>query len=170
MFIELLPVLKDRAVTITLALEGEFIRINVIPQKLGKRQDGDDDLPKSSKRYDSEPQILTEPFTAVATAAELDAELPALLVQYAEIRTGTAATIADLKSKSEEAIEAVKKETKKDEAAATKKNDEAKKKLVAAKKKVGEKDAPETGSLFGADAKADKPESEDDEKDEEGEE
>lgn len=157
MFKELVPILKDRAVTITLAREGELLRINVIPQKVGgKDDDDDDDIPggKKSTSKTDEPEILTQPFTAVGSADELDAELPALLGHYVEIRSTMASAIEEMKRKAQEAIDAVTKETKKLESDADKKNKAAKDKLAAAKKKAGEKDpppTPKTASLFGGD-------------------
>ena len=60
MFKELVPVLRDRAVllTVTLVDEGQ-IRVNIVPKKL---KDGDNDA-------------LTTPLSVTSTAEDLDADL-----------------------------------------------------------------------------------------------
>ena len=60
MFKELLPVLRDRAVLLTVTLvDADQIRVNIVPKKL---KDGDNDA-------------LTTPLSVTGTAEDLDAEL-----------------------------------------------------------------------------------------------
>ena len=67
MFKELLPVLRDRAVLLTVTLiDAEQIRVNIVPKKL---KDGDNDA-------------LTTPLSVTGTAEELDAELSSTIVGF----------------------------------------------------------------------------------------
>jgi len=67
MFKELLPVLRDRAVLLTVTLvDADQIRVNIVPKKL---KDGDNDA-------------LTTPLSVTGTAEELDAQLAATLVGF----------------------------------------------------------------------------------------
>jgi PRTRC genetic system protein E len=67
MFKELLPVLRDRAVLLTVTLvETDQIRVNVVPKKL---KDGDNDA-------------LTTPLSVTGTAEDLDAELSSTIVGF----------------------------------------------------------------------------------------
>jgi PRTRC genetic system protein E len=67
MFKELLPVLRDRAVLLTVTLvDDDQIRVNIVPKKL---KDGDNDA-------------LTTPLSATGTAEDLDAELSSAIVGF----------------------------------------------------------------------------------------
>ena len=67
MFKELLPVLRDRAVLLTVTLvETDQIRVNIVPKKL---KDGDNDA-------------LTTPLSVTGTAEDLDAELSTTIVGF----------------------------------------------------------------------------------------
>ena len=67
MFKELAPVLRDRAVLLTVTLvETDQIRVNIVPKKL---KDGDNDA-------------LTTPLSVTGTAEELDAELSKTIVGF----------------------------------------------------------------------------------------
>jgi PRTRC genetic system protein E len=67
MFKELAPYLRQRAVLLTVThLEGEQIRVNIVPQKL----------------KDGENAALTTPLTITGTAEELDRDLPATVVNF----------------------------------------------------------------------------------------
>ena len=67
MFKELLPVLRDRAVLLTVTLvDADQIRVNIVPKKL---KDGDNDA-------------LTTPLSVTGTAEELDAELSSTIVGF----------------------------------------------------------------------------------------
>jgi PRTRC genetic system protein E len=67
MFKELVPILRSRAVLMTVtALDDDQIRVNVVPKKV---KDGDHDA-------------LTTPLSVTGTAEELDAQLGATLVGF----------------------------------------------------------------------------------------
>jgi PRTRC genetic system protein E len=67
MFKELLPVLRDRAVLLTVTLvDADQIRVNIVPKKL---KDGDNDA-------------LTIPLSVTGTADALDADLPSTIVSF----------------------------------------------------------------------------------------
>lgn len=67
MFKELVPILRHRAVLMTLTLVGEDqVRVNIIPKKI---KDGENDA-------------LTTPLSMTGTAEELDAELSSTLVGF----------------------------------------------------------------------------------------
>jgi len=67
MFNELGPLLRQRTIVMILTrLEGDTIRVNVIPRKLNE----------------SENDALTTPLSVAGTAEDLDAELPSALVQF----------------------------------------------------------------------------------------
>ena len=67
MFKELLPVLRDRAVLLTVTLvDPDQIRVNIVPKKL---KDGDNDA-------------LTTPLSVTGTAEDLDAQLPPTMVGF----------------------------------------------------------------------------------------
>ena len=67
MFKELLPVLRDRAVLLTVTLvDADQIRVNIVPKKL---KDGDNDA-------------LTIPLSVTGTAVDLDAELSTTIVGF----------------------------------------------------------------------------------------
>ena len=67
MFKELLPVLRDRAVLLTVTLvDADQIRVNIVPKKL---KDGDNDA-------------LTIPLSVTGTAEDLDADLSTTIVNF----------------------------------------------------------------------------------------
>jgi PRTRC genetic system protein E len=67
MFKELAPVLRDRAVLLTVTLvDADQIRVNIVPKKL---KDGDNDA-------------LTTPLSVTGTAEDLDAELSTTIVSF----------------------------------------------------------------------------------------
>jgi len=67
MFRELAPILRDRAVLLTVTLlDEDQIRVNIVPKKL---KDGDNDA-------------LTTPLSVTGTAEDLDAELSSTIVSF----------------------------------------------------------------------------------------
>jgi PRTRC genetic system protein E len=67
MFKELVPVLRDRAVLLTVTLvDADQIRVNIVPKKL---KEGDNDA-------------LTTPLSVTGTAEDLDAELSSTIVGF----------------------------------------------------------------------------------------
>jgi PRTRC genetic system protein E len=70
MFQELLPLLKKRTLVITVAEEGDQMRVNIVPKSL----DGD--------KGEDLKQGQSTPLSVLATAPELDAQLPVLLERF----------------------------------------------------------------------------------------
>ena len=67
MFKELVPVLRDRAVLLTVTLvDADQIRVNIVPKKL---KDGDNDA-------------LTTPLSVTGTGEDLDAELSKTIISF----------------------------------------------------------------------------------------
>lgn len=82
MFRELAPLLRQRAVLLTLThLEDDEIRVNVVPQKI----------------KDSENTALTTPLTVTGTAEELDRDLPSTLVNFVGAHLGLKNTLDRVK-------------------------------------------------------------------------
>ena len=82
MFKELAPLLRQRAVLLTLThLEDEQIRVNVIPQKI----------------RDGENAALATPLSVTGTAEELDRDLPSTLVNFVGAHLGLKNTLDRVK-------------------------------------------------------------------------
>ena len=119
MFKELAPVLRDRAVLLTVTLVDEDqIRVNIVPKKL---KDGDNDA-------------LTTPLSVTGTAEELDAELSSTIVGFvgshlqmkntlekakAEMDAASKAARAEVRGKSKTPTKAVPPKTETTQLAAT---------------------------------------------------
>ena len=100
MFTELMPLLKQRVVMITISDIGEgLLRVNVIPRKL----DGSSD----------ENGALTAPLSITGKADELDRELSSQLTSFTESVTKTGSNLDELKTQHAAAIKAVEAENKK---------------------------------------------------------
>ena len=100
MFTELMPLLKQRVVMITISDIGEgLLRVNVIPRKL----DGGSD----------ENGALTAPLSITGKADELDRELPGQLTSFTELVTRTGSNLDELKTQHAAAVKAVEAENKK---------------------------------------------------------
>ena len=100
MFTELMPLLKQRVVMITISDIGEgLLRVNVIPRKL----DGSSD----------ENGVLTAPLSITGRADELDCELPSQLRSFTESVTKTGSNLDELKTQHAAAVKAVEAENKK---------------------------------------------------------
>src|SRR5580700_10164851 len=99
-FTELMPLLKQRVVMITVSDVGEgLLRVNVIPRKLEGSAD--------------ENGALTVPLSITGKAEELDRELPGQLTSFTESVTKTGSNIDELKTQHAAAIKAVEAENKK---------------------------------------------------------
>lgn len=91
MFKELAPLLRQRAVLLTLThLEDEQIRVNVIPQKI----------------KDSENAALTTPLSVTGTSEELDRDLPSTLVNFVGAHLGLKNTLDRVKEEMDAAAKA----------------------------------------------------------------
>ena len=100
MFMELLPLLKQRVVMITVSDVGDgVLRVNVIPRKL----DGDAD----------QNQALTTPLSITGSAEELDRELPGQLASFTESVVKTGSNLGELRTQHAAAVKVVEAENKK---------------------------------------------------------
>ena len=100
MFTELMPLLKQRVVMITISDVGEgLLRVNVIPRKLEGNAD--------------ENGALTVPLSITGKADELDRELPGQLTSFTESVTKTGSNIDELRTQHAAAVKAVEAENKK---------------------------------------------------------
>ena len=100
MFTELMPLLKQRVVMITISDVGEgLLRVNVIPRKLEGSAD--------------ENGALTAPLSITGKADELDRELPGQLTSFTESVTKTGSNLDELKTQHAAAVKAVEAENKK---------------------------------------------------------
>src|SRR5258708_32483021 len=92
-FTELMPLLKQRAVMITISDIGQgLLRVNIIPRKLVV--DGSSD----------ENTALTTPLSITAKAEELDRELPGHLATFTESMAKTGPNLDELKTQTAAAV------------------------------------------------------------------
>lgn len=96
MFIELMPMLKERTVLITVALIEGKLNVNVIP----------------TKAKDSEDQALTTPLTYTGSPEELDAELGKHLASYVGSHLQLGSTLAEAKAEMDAAAKAARQRAK----------------------------------------------------------
>jgi PRTRC genetic system protein E len=97
MFKELLPVLRDRAVLLTVTLVDEDqIRVNIVPKKL---KDGDNDA-------------LTIPLSVTGTAEDLDTELSTTIINFVGFHLQLRNTLETAKAEMDAATKAAKTEAR----------------------------------------------------------
>jgi len=137
MFRELVPILRQRAVLLTLtSLDEDQIRVNVVPKKLA---DGDNDA-------------LTTPLSVTGTAEELDAELSATIVSFVASHLTLKNTLERAKAEMAEAAKAAQAEARaKSKVPARKelpKPESAKSSVAAVSPEPSNPDQPKTASLF----------------------
>ena len=97
MFKELLPILRHRAVLMTVTfIEEDQIRVNVVPKKL----------------KDGENNALTTPVTVTGTAEELDAELASTLVNFVGAHLQLKNTLASAKAEMDAAAKVAQSEAR----------------------------------------------------------
>jgi PRTRC genetic system protein E len=89
-FVELMPLLKQRSLLITVARIDEKLRVNVIPAKV---KDGED-------------QALTTPLSYTGTAEELDRALGQHLTSYVDSHLALGSTLAEAKAEMDAAARA----------------------------------------------------------------
>src|ERR1700726_5134961 len=100
-FTELMPLLRQRAVMITISDVGQgLLRVNIIPRKLVV--DGSSD----------ENTALTTPLSITGKAEELDRELPGQLSTFTESIAKTGANLDELKTQHAAAVKALDAENK----------------------------------------------------------
>jgi len=99
-FTELMPLLKQRAVMITISDVGEgLLRVNIIPRKT---EGGSEDN-----------VALTTPLSITGKAEELDRELPGQLTSFTESIAKTGSNLEELKTQHSAAVKALEAENKK---------------------------------------------------------
>ncbi len=151
MFEELMPLLKQRVLVVTLSrVSDEQICVNVIPR------------PLKSDQHDNN-AALTTPLSVTGTPKELDEQLPRQLVEFVETHLGLSSTLRSAKEQMEaaakEAREAAKKSTTSKSHAGSSRSAEgpqsnAEPTQATATEAVGA--GASTGSLFDIDPKNDK--------------
>lgn len=100
MFTELMPLLKQRVLVLTISrVDDGLILVNVIPKKPDKETD--------------ENSALTLPLSFTGKPEELDRELPGQLASFSESVIKTASNIEDLKTQHAAAVKAVEAENRK---------------------------------------------------------
>jgi PRTRC genetic system protein E len=114
MFAELMPLIEQRPLTITVAvLRGSRqIRVNVVPQTLEKDGKVNDKIGYSSKDRiakvpDEAINALTTPLSLTGTAEEIDAELAQALREFAESHVQLQKTVDQAKEQIAEAVKAI---------------------------------------------------------------
>ena len=113
MFVELMPLLKDRTLLITVARVDEKLKVNVIPARV---KEGDD-------------HALTTPLSFTGSAQELDSELGGHLATYVDSYLALGNTLAEAKAEMDAAAKAARQKVKttpqasKSEPAVTKKDE-----------------------------------------------
>lgn len=101
MFVELLPILRNRPLMLTLALAGDnAILVNVIPKRLKDSNSGDD--------------ALTTPLTVTGTPDELDREFAGQLAGFTEAFVKLGSNLAEIEAAHAAAVKAVEAEKKKE--------------------------------------------------------
>src|SRR6266404_2191809 len=113
MFTELMPLIEQRPVTITVAvLKSRQIRVNVVPRSLEKDGKVNDKIGYSSKDKiakvpDEAINALTTPLSLTGTAEEIDAELAQALREFAESHVQLQKTVDQAKEQIAEAVKAI---------------------------------------------------------------
>lgn len=96
MFVELMPLLKDRTLLITVARVGEKLKVNVIPAKVKEGED----------------HALTTPLSFTGSAEELDTELGKHLASYVGSHLELGCTLAEAKAEMDAAAKAARQKVK----------------------------------------------------------
>ena len=137
MFKELAPVLRDRAVLLTVTLvDADQIRVNIVPKKI---KDGDNDA-------------LTTPLSVTGTAEDLDTELSTTIISFVSSHLQMKNTLEKAKAEMDAASKAAQAEARaksKSIVKATPPKTEVTQYAPAAKQAEPEKPAPQKpASLF----------------------
>jgi PRTRC genetic system protein E len=96
MFVELMPLLKQRTLLITVARIDEKLKVNVIP---ARAKDGED-------------EALTTPLSYTGSPQELDKELFQHLASYVDSHLALGSTLAEAKAEMEAAAKAARQKAK----------------------------------------------------------
>ncbi len=137
MFVELMPLLKERTLLITVARIEEKVKVNVIP---AKAKEGED-------------QALTTPLSYTGSSEELDRELGQHLASYVDSHLALGNTLAEAKAEMDAAAKAARQKAK--TAQQTSKSDTGAKKEESGPPVAAIPDS--TPSLFPAQTQSEKP-------------
>jgi PRTRC genetic system protein E len=96
LFVELMPLLKDRTLLITVTRVDEKLKVNVIPTKV----------------KEGEEHALTTPLSFTGSAEELDSELGRHLVSYVDSHLALGNTLAEAKAEMDAAAKAARRKVK----------------------------------------------------------
>src|SRR5260221_3691141 len=113
MFTELMPLIEQRPVTITVAVvKRRQIRVNVVPMRLEKDSQVNDKIgysikDKIAKVPDEAIKALTTPLSLTGTAEEIDAELAQALREFAESHVQLQKTVNQAKEQIAEAVKVI---------------------------------------------------------------
>jgi PRTRC genetic system protein E len=98
MFTEVMPLLQKRRLLLSISpVDGERIRVTLIPQKVTETEDN----------------AITTPLAITGTAEELDRELPAQLAEFVVTHIQLQSTLATAKAEMEAAAKAAREEARK---------------------------------------------------------
>lgn len=132
MFIELMPLIENRPLTITVAALSEGrIRVNVVPQALAKdskvnQKIGYANKDKVAQVPESAIHALTVPLSLTGTPEEIDAELTQRLKTFVDSHMALRQSVEEAKQQIAEAVKAIEERDKarsKSKAATTKTED-----------------------------------------------
>jgi len=114
MFAELMSLIEQRPVTITVAVLGgtNLIRVNVVPKSLDKDKQvnekiGYSNKDKIAKVPDEAIEALTTPLSLTGTPEEIDAELTQALREFADSHVQLQKTVDQAKEQIAEAVKAI---------------------------------------------------------------
>ncbi len=96
MFVELMPLLKQRTLLITVARVDDKVRVNVIPAKV----------------KEGEEQALTTPLSYTGSPEDLDTELGKHLATYVDSHLALGSTLAEAKAEMDAATKAARQKVK----------------------------------------------------------
>ena len=101
MFVELVPILKNRPLMLTIALVGDqAIQVNVIPKRMKDGDSGDN--------------ALTTPLTVTGTPDELDREFAGQIVGFTDAFVKLGSNLSEIEAAHASAVKAVEAEKKKE--------------------------------------------------------
>ena len=107
MFIELMPLIERRAITVTVvALSGGYIRVNVVPIALAEDNKVNDKIGYSNKDKiaqvpESAIHALTTPLSLTGTPGEIDAQMAQQLKAYVDSHVALQQSVEPIKSQIE---------------------------------------------------------------------
>jgi PRTRC genetic system protein E len=136
LFVELMPLLKDRTLVITVARVDEKLKVNVIPTKV----------------KEGEEHALTTPLSFTGSAEELDSELGRHLVSYVDSHLALGNTLTEAKAEMDAASKAARQKAKAAQPTSKSNGSTAKKEEIAAPTPTP---TDRTPSLFSAQPTAD---------------